>query len=218
MTKTQPKIDPAQALAMYDDHATDREIADRFGVDKSAVAHWRARRNLPTKNSIIPSAEKYRKARQMLRDGASKQQIADETGMHPSTVQTIRRSMPKEGLRKAGAATNGIRYRAINDNDLYPRILRAIGASLPRDIKHDAANEMYVDVLDGRLSADLIEARASRYRTRAWNICGSNYGPVSLDAANDDGFSLGDVIEDTAAIEAMEDAAERVWGQGKMLR
>lgn len=217
MTCIQPKIRHGEALAMYDAGANDNEIALRFHALPSAVAHWRSRHGLPSKHFKGLSASQRRQAMRMLRDGATRQQVSDTIGVCKAAIQRIRKSMPSEGLRSTGINQYTIRAQVLNNNDLYPRILRAVGSGLPRDVKHDAANEMYVDVLDGKLSADLIEARASRYRNRAWSICGSNYGPVSLDAANDDDFSLGDLIDDPAALAAMDEAAERAWGQGRML-
>lgn len=217
MTCIQPKIRHGEALAMYDAGANDNEIALRFHALPSAVAHWRSRHGLPSKHFKGLSASQRRQAMRMLRDGATRQQVSDTIGVCKAAIQHIRKSMPSEGLRSTGINQYTIRAQVLNNNDLYPRILRAVGSGLPRDVKHDAANEMYVDVLDGKLSADLIEARASRYRNRAWSICGSNYGPVSLDAANDDDFSLGDLVDDPAALAAMDEAAERAWGQGRML-
>lgn len=213
----QPKIQHKEAYGMYLRGATDGEIAARFGVFKASAQKWRKRHGLPTKNLTALTDQKVRRARSMLREGASIAQVAAAIESGQRAIERLRRKMPSEGLRRAGQNGARIRSAIITNADLYPRILRAVGPGLPRDVKHDAANEMYVDVLDGRLSADLIEARASRYRNRAWSICGSNYGPVSLDAANDDDLSLGDLVDDPAALEAMDEAAERAWGQGKML-
>lgn len=212
MERFKAQIDPQVALALYDDGAKDTVIASQFGVTPSSIVHWRKRNGLPSKHSNKLDPEAVRQARKLLRSGATRCDVSDATGLCPTAVLGLRKRMPNAGLRKIGITLRVSRARAVNDNDLYPRILRAIGSGLPRDVKHDAANEMYVDVLGGRLSPDLIEARAPRYRNWAWGINGSNYGPVSLDATNDAGFSLGATLEDNSAINDMEAAAERGWG------
>lgn len=217
MSDRTPKIRHAEALEMYHDGATDVQIAAHFGAAKCTVQQWRTRHGLPSIHWCGLPAYLMRKARKMLREGASKQQVADEMGVSKRTVQVWRRKMPAEGMRRPSARQRNIRESVVNDNELYPRILRAVGVGLPRDVRHDAANALYVDVLTGRLAVDLIEVKASRYRSMAWEMDGSAFGPISLDAANDDGFSLADLIADPAALEAMDDAAERAWGQGKML-
>lgn len=217
MPDNTPKIRHGEALAMYNEGANDKQIAAHFGAAPCTVGQWRTRHRLPSKHKRELPSEQMRKARKMLREGASKRQVAEELGVTPRTVQVWRSKMPTEGLRPYGIGPSHIRAQVLSDNELYPRILRAVGTGLPRDVRHDAANELYVDVLTGRLAAGLIESVAPRYRNRAWGMAGSAFGPVSIDAENDDGFSLADIIEDESALEAMEDAAERVWALGPML-
>ena len=161
-------IQHEQALVMYDDGANDGQIAARFGVAGASVAQWRKRHGLKSKHKCGLAADQVRKARKMLREGATKSQVAEVLGVARATIQKMRRKMQGEGLRASGIGGNSIRKHVIADKGLYPRILRAVGVGLPRDVRHDAASELYADVITGRLAVDLIESKASRYRNWAW--------------------------------------------------
>lgn len=84
----------------------------------------------------------------------------------------------------------------MNDQHLPRRIEKAIGLSVPRDIRMEAVNDMYLELLDGKLRADQIESAAPRFRSKAYQMTCNNYSPRGLDEENEDGFSLADVIAD----------------------
>ena len=79
-----------------------------------------------------------------------------------------------------------------------PRIQKAIGHSHPEHVLEDAVADLYAAVFEGRVALDQIEKVAPHYRSRAYDMCGSAYGPVSLDAENEDGLRLIDTIADPA--------------------
>jgi hypothetical protein len=83
---------------------------------------------------------------------------------------------------------------------------------LPADVLTDAADELYLAVLDGLIAERFIEEQAPRFRNRAFEMNGSNFGPRSLDAQDEDGWSLGDALADPDALQEMESAAEAAYG------
>lgn len=77
----------------------------------------------------------------------------------------------------------------MNDQHLPRRIEKAIGLSVPRDIRMEAVNDMYLELLDGKLRADQIESAAPRFRSKAYQMTCNNYSPRGLEEENEDGFS-----------------------------
>lgn len=193
-----PKIDSRRALALYDDGASDLEIAAVFGVSANGICRWRMRHGLcrVAHNDNRVSAAQVRQAKTMLRNGATRAQIAAHLGVSSWTIQQLRRGMDGEGLRPSGINGEAIRLAVINDQHLPRRIEKAIGLNVPRDIRIEAVNDMYLELLDGKLRADQIESAAPRFRSKAYQMTCNNYSPRSLDEENEDGFSLADVIAD----------------------
>ena len=204
------KIDHAQALAMYGVGASDGEIARRFGATQSGATRWRQRQGLaPNMEKFQPvDAHRKRAARKLLRNGASRRHVAETIGVCVNTITRIRKAMGSTGLRPTGLSDRAIRTQVLNDHTLERRIRRAVGANLPAEIRYEAATELYVDVLEGRLARDRIETAAASYRNRAYYMCGSKFGPRSLDAENDDSWTLSDTLADPDALQSMEAAAE----------
>lgn len=204
------KIDDVEARRMYDAGENDHQIARRFGMDPSGVVLWRQRMGLPSKyvcNRL--TAEDTRKAKKMFKLGATFRHVADELGIEGiGGLQNLRRKIDHPGLRRHGITNSMIRARVLKDPTVQGRIDRAIGPRVPTDIRLDAVSDLYVDVLEGRVSADFIEQQAPSYRNRAYDMCGSRYGARSLDEENDNGLSLGDMLADPDAWDSMEVAAE----------
>lgn len=191
------RIDDKAAIELHSKGLNDQEISRELDVDPSAVCKWRTKHSLPAHN-VKPSLSDAQKrlARRMLREGASRASVAKAVGCCKETIQSIRDAMPSKGLRKTGQTDRNITASIRDDSDIWPRIEKAIGRINPSHIREDAVHEMYADVLEGRLSADLIEAKASRYRSRAYNMCGFRFGYVSLNAENDNGLTLAETIAD----------------------
>lgn len=209
------KIDQAEARQMHAEGANDTVIARRFGVLQSAVVHWRQRVGLPPNVPQYPrltDAEK-RKARRMLRLGASRRQVADAVGVRSlGTIQKLRATMRDPGLRRTGLTNLVIRTRIGRDKRITSRIERAVGENLPVDVRSEATAELYLAVLGGEVSADFIEKVAPTYRNRAFEMCGSKFGARSLDEEiGEDGWTLLDSLEDPGALDALEAAAEAAW-------
>lgn len=207
------KINETIAREMLAGGATDKGMAETFGVDPSAIAHWRKRRGL---SASFPasriSAEDRRTVNKHLKLGASRKQICDLTSIKSlNTIDGFRSKIKSGKLRRTGITNETIRRRVSKDPNVQKRIDRAIGAHVPADIRADAAMDLYVDLLEGRVDVDLIEKVAPSYRSRAFDMCGSKFGARSLDEDLGDGWSLMDTIQDECAQSDMEAAAEDAW-------
>lgn len=207
------KIDETEGRAMHAAGANDHQIARRFSVLPSAVVYWRQRRGLaPNAPSQTKPPEVRRKAKKMLRLGATRKQVAEACGLHIASVQAYRCKMNDPGLRRTGLTNLNIRSQVVKDARVVRRIERAVGVGLPPDVLSEATSSLYLAVLDGLVAVDLIEKVAPSYRNRAYEMCGSKFGPVSLDEEiGDDGWTLMDSLEDPDALEALEAAAEAAW-------
>lgn len=191
------RIDNKAALDLHDKGLNDNEIAKQLGVDTSAVCKWRRRRSLPAQSNNQPlTDEQKRLARKMLREGATKARVAEAVGCSKETIRSIRSAMSTEGLRRTGLTDRSITASIRDDPNIWSRIEKAIGRINPSHIREDAVHEMYADVLEGKLPVNLIEAKASRYRSRAYNMCGFRFGSISLNAENDNGLTLAETIAD----------------------
>lgn len=208
------KIDHDAALVMYHDGASDGEIARHFNATQSGVTRWRQRVGLePNFAGLQPfDGDTRRRARRMLCRGAARFQVAEEFGVGAhSTISRWRRKISDPGLRRPGLTNISIRRQVLRDATIHGRIVKALGKALPGEVREEATIAMYTDVLDGRLLVGLIEREAPSYRSAAFSICGSNYGPRSLDEENEDGWALGSTIQDPTALEAFDDIFEDRW-------
>lgn len=207
------KIDQARCMELYRSGANDHVIATEFGVNDSAICRWRQRRDLP---SNIPQfrldASQKRKARALLRRGASRRQVADALGIESKTsIQKVRDAMrDREGLRQTGHTVVADRRRALRQNPecLLQRISTAIGTRVAPDIAADATNEIYLAILEGLLPVEEIEARAHQMLGQTIGRFASKFGPLSLDEPNADGLCLVDCLADDRAEAEMEAAGD----------
>jgi transposase len=201
------KIDKIEAVRLYAHGASDHTIARRFDVGQSCVTRWRQRLGLEPnfEPSLRLDKDVIREARKLLSRGASRKQVTQDLPIASlNTVTRLRRGMSARGLRRTGLTNAAIRSRILKDQSVRPRIEKAIGTHLPRDVLYEATTEMYVDVLDGRLALELIEEHAGRYRQRAFSFCGSDYGPRSLDERTDHGWPHLQSLADPDALAAFD--------------
>ncbi len=205
-----PKFDSAAAMALYEQGASDGDIAKHFGATQGGATKWRQRqglqRNFDPNQPLEPLVA--RSARRMLADGASRRQVADAHDIAClGTVQKLRRRMPRKGLRPIGLSNPSIRAQVLKDKTIVSRITRAVGAKLPPDVKHDAVTSLYLAVLEGLLSRDLIEERAAKFRTRAFALNGHDFSHCSLD--DGEGRSWIDHLEDPDALARFDEITFR---------
>ena len=206
-------IDPVRALALYDVGASDNEIAAALGASQSGVCRWRKRHGLARRacNDNRLTASQIRQAQKMLRNGATKAQVAAELAVSVNPIDRIRRGMKADGLRQWGW-TNAVNRKAvIEDPTILKRITKAIGSNVPPDIRMDAVNDMYLELLEGKLPVSQIESAAPRFRSRAFSMGNYNYSTRSLDEEDENGFTLADRIADPDGIRPFDEILERVF-------
>lgn len=204
-SKYNRRICQEQALELWSAGLNDAEIARQIGVSPSGICHWRQRHDLMPNLERAPSVstEEKRTASRMLLLGASKRQAADEIGRSRDVATRIRRRLKGDGLRRAGLTNRAIRAQVLRDKSLYGRIQAAVGAGLPSDILRDAVDELYLEVLSGRISSTFIDSQAKRFRAQAIRLNGWDARQTSLDQDRG-GWSLGDYLEDPTALCAFE--------------
>jgi len=202
VTKYVAKIEERQAVELYREGASDGEIARHFGADPSGVCRWRHRRGLERNFDPTPPLDRHvaRSARKMLADGASRRQVAEAHDIAClGTVQKLRRGMDKNGLRPTGLTNLSIRAQVIKDKTILARIARAVGTSLPPDVKHDAVSGLYLAVLEGLIRRDLIEQKAPKFRAKAFALNGDGFGHRNLND-DGDGWNMLERLEDPDAL------------------
>lgn len=207
------KIDSARALAMYDEGASDAVIAKACGVSASGICYWRRKHGLPRTacNDNRLTSSQIRQAKNMLRNGATRAQVAAYLGISVTAVQRLRREMSTTGLRPTGVCGITIRKAVIKDEDLPRRIEKAIGMRVPRDIRLEAVNDMYLELLDGRLRVDQIESAAPRFRSRAFSMNCFNYSTRSINEEDENGFSIADTLADPNSLAPFDEILERAF-------
>lgn len=206
---TVPRIDENMAHRLYSEGVSDNAMARELGVTQSGVTRWRQRRGLDANFEFAVIGEDRRAAaKQMLKRGATRREVAEALFIHMGTVQKIRNKMRgQRGLRSTGVTRRaGTRRTAVQQpTEVHDRIVKAIGRSISPDIAADAAGDMWLALLEGRLSIDDIEKAARGASNKVIGTFASKYGPLSLDEQRDeDGLSLGDRIADPASLAPYE--------------
>jgi DNA-binding CsgD family transcriptional regulator len=205
-------LDYDHVLELYRSGHNDYEIARELDIDPSLICKWRKSKGLPAlpqKRYLSP--EMIRQARKMLKLGASNDHVAADLNVSRQTIQKLRRHLPSSGLRKHGITNRSIRNKVLRDQSIMQRIEKAVGGGMPAEVRYEAVLSLYTEVLEGRVLPECIEQRAAHSRGQAWSLCGSKFGPRSLDDELAEDWTLGDTIEDFSALEEMEAAAEAVF-------
>jgi len=200
-------MDNTRAKELYALGETDGAIGRALHVGQDSVTRWRQRNNLP------PNARGYARAkldaaqrrqiRHLLKDGASRKQISDRLGVGKSSVSMVRKTVSDKGsMRQCGMTVLNQRRVAVKNADqLYKRIILAVGRKGDAANAGDAVNDIYLAVMEGHLRPDQIESAAPRYVSRVTRQFANSFGPRSLDEEiGEDGFSMLDILEDERAL------------------
>lgn len=195
------KINTQEALKLYNQGMSDGDIARHFGVTQSGATYWRQRQglkpNVPATTLPQLSDEKRRKARKLLREGLTLEQVAREVGCGKRTVGKIRSKMKADDrLRKSGKILTGTRNTARKD---AAAILDELKAATRRitdmSIRDDTMGEMFLAIMEGRLKRNQIKAEARRYSGKQVGLWQSPWAPISIDEElEEDGLRLIDLI------------------------
>ena len=196
------KIDTDEARKLHAQGKSDGDIARHFGVTQSGATRWRQREGLPP-NVIVNvqphlSAERRKRGRKMLREGATVRQVARAIGCGRNAAAGLRKGLKgDERLRGHGITLRGTRNAARRDAAAILAELKAATRHVPdASIRDDVMGDMFLDMMEGRLARDRIKIEARRYTGRAIDMWQSKWAPVSIDEdLTGDGFRLVDLIE-----------------------
>jgi len=197
-------------LALYQQGLSDGQIATQIGVTRSAIAYWRKANKLAANQ---PSLEKHARRMSLYRQGMNDCQIAVAIGVHRTSIAEWRTANGLEPNTSVGGQLSPRKVtKAVRTHPIVATVLRALGPTLSRDIADDAAQDICVDILTGKINPDDIKASASRYANRVIGQFASRYGPRSLDEnVGDDDFKLMDIIPDPRASGWLEEMGATVW-------
>lgn len=195
------KINTDEALKLYRQGMSDGDIARHFGVTQSGATYWRQRQGLKPNvaaTTLPPiSEDKRRKARKLLREGLTLEQVAREVGCGKRTVGKIRSKMKSDDrLRGSGKGLRGERSAARRDAAAILTELKAATRHVTDvTIRDDVMGDMFLAMMEGKLSRDQIKTEARRYSGRAIDQWQSKWAPASIDEAlTEDGLRLIDLI------------------------
>lgn len=201
---TKPRIDPVRLLDLYRQGMTDAAIALELGCHQTSVLYWRHKAKLPANGGKAPDGRTIkltdadkRLARKMLREGATRKQVATALGKSTKTIQNLRRTMDKdERLRASGRPQSADKVAVAKDaRAIMLELAQACRGLQDTALRDDAVSEMFLALLEGRLKRDRIKAEARTFTGRAIGLWASRYGPASLDEdMTGEGFTLGDLI------------------------
>lgn len=206
----------ARRRELHDAGQSDCAIARELGVSQAVVTRWRAKVGLPTnkegfgQHHLTPEARARRIVLYQLR--WSDHAIAAHEGVSLSVIWAWRNRM---GL--APNFASGVTQRRNprpGMGSLIPRIRKAIGRGLPRDIADDAVMDLLEAVLSVTIPIAQIEASARKFGNRTLDAYASKWGTRSLDEdLSDDGggFRMIDLIADERSSSWLEEMGATVW-------
>jgi hypothetical protein len=193
---------------------TDQEIADAEGKPRNSITVWRKSHGLPANYSTLSHklSPEENAARLFLYGlGWSDHRIAKEQGCAHGAVCQWRnkRSLPanfRSGQRESFAPSPGVEIT-------WKRVRDAVGRLLPADIADDAAAELMLDLLEGRLEDSQIAKQAKSYGNRMLSSFANKFGARSLDEIlpGTEDFRLIDTLRDDNSRDWLEKMGATVW-------
>ncbi len=139
--------------------------------------------------------------------GLRSQQISDWRAAY-SLRPNARKRRVQGRLRAPPVAFQAIR----TDRDLlYARIRRSLRGDWAT--VDDAASDLYLAVIEGRLEIEQIEAVANQYRNRVIADYASAFGPISLNKAipGTEDLMMIDMLRDERSSDWLEEMGATVW-------
>jgi transcriptional regulator with XRE-family HTH domain len=202
--------DEAERRSLYDSGLSDAEIARRLGVGQVRVTKWRQRRGLAPNVPSRRMDEEQNAARMLLYLlGMNDNRIAREQRVHNNAVRKWRETRSLPGNPKQSLAQ---RKRSIS-HMILDRVRRAIGRQLPADIADDAAGDLCLAVLSGKIALDAIEDAARGFGNRTLSAFANKWGDRSLneDIGEEPGFTMLDTLRDERSSSWLEEMGATAW-------
>jgi hypothetical protein len=221
----------ATLISLYRQGIADQQIATAIGRNRSAVAQWRWRNGLPANgvSACLPvQPDDHQRRLDLHSAGKSDAEMGRILGLYRNAIRVWRNKhglTPNRLSNAKRAALKALRpaakplapaissaAQAASKVELFDRARRAVGSRLPRDIAEDAISDLYVAVLEGRVSSSDVERAARKYANAALGQFANRYGPRSLDKELvDEGFNLFAIIPDRSHSTWLEEAGATVW-------
>lgn len=205
------KIRTEEARQLHAQGMSDSDIARHFGVTQSGATRWRHKQGLPP-NVIVNvqphlSAERRRRGRKMLREGATVRQVARAIECGRNAAAGLRKGLKgDERLRGHGITLRGTRNAARRDAAaILAELKTATRHVTDAAIRDDVMGDMFLAMMEGRLERQNIKTEARRYSGRAIDQWQSKWAPASIDEAlTEDGLRLVDLIPCPRAAQWLE--------------
>ncbi|MDZ7895429.1 MAG: hypothetical protein U5M50_11020 [Sphingobium sp.] len=193
-------------MDLYKEGLNDAEIARIQGVDPSAVCHWRRANGL--KRHAGSGREKLAVSvgrRFLYGLKWSDKSIARQQQVTPQSVRGWRQHHGLSPNRPAGR--NQRRAKQEQLHELQRRVVRAIGTRLPFDIAADAAADLMLAVVEGRVPLDQIEKHGRAFGNRALDQYANSFRQSSLDEdiPNAEGLRKIDMLVDEGSSAWLEE-------------
>ncbi len=195
------KIKTEEARQLHAQGISDGDIARHFGVTQSGATRWRHKQGLPPNAppKALPQLpdEKTRRARKLLREGMTLEQVARDVGCSRRTVVKIRAKIKNDTrLHTSGKSLSSVRNAARRDAvAILAELKTATRHVTDAAIRDDVMGDMFLAMMEGRLERQQIKNEARRYSGRAIDQWQSRWAPASIDEAlTEDGLRLVDLI------------------------
>lgn len=158
-------------------------------------------------------------------DDLNDAQIAEALGVYPAQVCQWRHALYLPANAQQGGISGrpgtGQRKRAKPlsapitpmANPMHAAIVGSLAKWAAPDLRDDMASEMWLALLEGRISADQIPAAAGGICNQVARDFANRFGPRSLDEdlSDGEGFKLLDLIQDDRSSSWLEEMGATVW-------
>lgn len=169
-----------ERMALYNRGMSDREIARVQGIDPSTVCHWRHANGLKCQSGSDREKSAVSVGRRFLYDLKwGDKSIARQQQVTRESVRGWRQHYDLTPNRPIGRSHKRAKQEQLQE--LQRRVVRAIGTRLPFDIAADAAADLMLAVVEGRVPLDQIEKRGRAFGNRALDQYANGFRQSSLD-------------------------------------
>ena len=196
-----------ERMALYNQGLNDTEIAQIQGVHSTAVCRWRQLRNLKSHSSFSASgkADLSASRRFLYNLKWSDSGIANQQRVARESVGIWRRNHALAPNPPAGRDPKRKQHEQLHE--LQRRVVRAIGTRLPFDIAADAAADLMLAVVEGRVPLDQIEKQGRAFGNRALDQYANGFRQSSLDEdiPNSEGLRKIDMLVDEGSSAWLEE-------------
>ena len=191
---------------LYKQGLTDKQIGEATKTSATAVGKWRRSKGLPSNAAQTLRSKAGTGMRFLLHDlGWGMTSIAKQQGVSRAAIKDWRNRV---GLKPNPASSNcSAARREKLLRDAQKRVVKAIGNQLPLEIASDAAAELMLALMEGKIRLHDIEKEAPGYISRAFSEYSNAFRQVSLDeeVPGSDGLCRIDTLRDETSVSWLEE-------------